>query len=145
MVKEYRTLENIIRSVIAEETKKRQDIYSTPRNGNETREKIKTSTRLDDSRTGEVPTRQGEIKTKVVDEAARSVKPFKPFKANPRTVSAYQNRSTDELHDMHSRWSKDHSNPKNDPITSEKLLAVHEILRSRGHDVTLPNHRNLGV
>jgi hypothetical protein len=142
MVNEYRTLENIIRSVIAEETKKRQDIYSTPRNGNETREKVKTSARPDDSRTGEVPTRQAELKAKVVDEAA---KPFKPFEANPRMLKAYQDRPTDELHDMHKRWSGDHSNPKSDPDTSEKLLAVYHILKSKGHDVTLPNHRNLGA
>jgi hypothetical protein len=79
------------------------------------------------------------------EETLDEAKKFVFDKPMSSTVKAYSNRDTNELKDMHARWSKDHSNPKNDPITSEKLLAVHHVLKSRGESVELPKHKNLGM
>ena len=76
---------------------------------------------------------------------ARTTKVFVPHKPAASSVQAYSARDTGELKDMHARWSRDHANPKSDPITSDKLLAVHHVLKKRGENVTLPQHKNLGM
>lgn len=73
-------------------------------------------------------------------------KQFIYHKPDAAYVALYNKRDTSELKDMHARWSGDHKNPKSDPITSEKLLAVHHVLKNRGESVgELPQHKNLGM
>ena len=64
-----------------------------------------------------------------------------------KMVNAYKNHDTSHLRDMHDRWVGDHTrNPKSNPETSDKLLAVHHVLKSRGETVgELPKHKNLGI
>jgi hypothetical protein len=69
-------------------------------------------------------------------------KPYQPL------VKAYSNHDTDHLKDMHKRWSESHQrNMKGsmDTNTSEKLLAVNHVLKSRGEDMKMPEHKNLGM
>jgi hypothetical protein len=69
-------------------------------------------------------------------------KPYQPL------VKAYSNHDTDHLKDMHKRWSESHQrNIKGsmDRDTSEKLLAVNYVLKSRGEDMKMPEHKNLGM
>ena len=69
-------------------------------------------------------------------------KPYQPL------VKAYSNHDTDHLKDMHKRWSESHQrNMKSsmDTNTSEKLLAVNHVLKSRGEDMKMPEHKNLGM
>jgi hypothetical protein len=69
-------------------------------------------------------------------------KPYQPL------VKAYSNHDTDHLKDMHKRWSEGHQkNMKGsmDTNTSEKLLAVNHVLKSRGEDMKMPEHKNLGM
>lgn len=69
-------------------------------------------------------------------------KPYQPL------VKAYSNHDTDHLKDMHKRWSESHQkNMKGsmDPNTGEKLLAVDYVLKSRGEDMKMPEHKNLGM
>lgn len=80
------------------------------------------------------------------EEVVAEAKKFVFDKPQSNMVKAYDKRDTSELHDMHKRWSADHSKPKNNPETSEKLLAVHHVLKSRGENVgELPKHKNLGL
>ena len=80
------------------------------------------------------------------EETVTEAKKFVFDKPQPAMVKAYDKRDTSELHGMHKRWSSDHSSPKNNPETSEKLLAVHHVLKSRGENVgDLPKHKNLGL
>lgn len=80
------------------------------------------------------------------EEVVNEAKKFVFDKPQSHMVKAYDKRDTSELHDMHKRWSADHSKPKNNPETSEKLLAVHHVLKSRGENVgELPKHKNLGL
>lgn len=61
-------------------------------------------------------------------------------------VAAMEKRDTADLKGMHDRWSSDHKDKKSDPSTSERLLAVHHVLKKRGESVPdLPKHRNLGI
>lgn len=69
-------------------------------------------------------------------------KPYQPL------VKAYSNHDTEHLKDMHKRWSESHQrNMKGsmDTNTSEKLLAVNHVLKSRGEDMKMPEHKNLGM
>jgi hypothetical protein len=69
-------------------------------------------------------------------------KPYQPL------VKVYSNHDTDHLKDMHKRWSESHQrNMKGsmDTNTSEKLLAVNHVLKSRGEDMKMPEHKNLGM
>jgi len=80
------------------------------------------------------------------EETVTEAKKFVYDKPHPALVKAYDKRDTADLHGMHKRWSSDHSSPKNNPETSEKLLAVHHVLKSRGENVgDLPKHKNLGM
>ena len=76
------------------------------------------------------------------DEARKFVYD-KPLRAH---VKLYSDRSTEDLKGMHSRWSGDHSDAKSNPSTSDRLLAVHHVLKQRGESVgELPKHKNLGT
>jgi hypothetical protein len=97
-----------------------------------------------EKRTREAKQREKETRNMAKEELDEAKK-FVFDKPMASTVKAYSNRDTNELKDMHARWSRDHSNPKADPITSEKLLAVHHVLKGRGESVELPKHKNLGM
>jgi hypothetical protein len=57
-----------------------------------------------------------------------------------------EKRDTDDLKQLHARWSGDHKDKKSDPTTSERLLAVHHVLKKRGETpAELPQHKNLGM
>lgn len=78
-----------------------------------------------------------------IEEAKGKFVYNKPLKAH---VAAMEKRDTADLKGMHDRWSGDHKDKKSDPTHSERLLAVHHVLRKRGVDVSdLPQHRNLGM
>jgi hypothetical protein len=97
-------------------------------------------------RTEKAEQRKKETMNMAKEEVMAEGKTFVYDKPNPSTVKAYTGRDTGELKDMHARWSKDHANPKSDPITSEKLLAVHHVLKTRGESMgDLPKHKNLGM
>ena len=77
-----------------------------------------------------------------ISEAKGKWIPDKPLKVH---VAAMEKRDTNDLKGMHDRWSGDHRDKKSDPSTSERLLAVHHVLKKRGVSVSdLPQHRNLG-
>lgn len=77
-----------------------------------------------------------------ISEAKGKWIPDRPMKVH---VAAMDKRDTADLKGMHDRWSGDHRDKKSDPSTSERLLAVHHILKKRGESVPdLPQHRNLG-
>lgn len=82
-----------------------------------------------------------DIIKKVLDEA----KGYSFDKPSSSLVKSYNDRSTEDLTGMHDRWSKDHADKKSNPSTSQKLLAVHSILKNRGENVSLPQHPNLGM
>lgn len=99
-----------------------------------------------EKRNREAEQRQKETMKMAKEETVTEAKKFVFDKPHPTMVKAYDKRDTPELHGMHKRWSADHSNPKNNPETSEKLLAVHHVLKSRGETVSdLPKHKNLGL
>lgn len=78
-----------------------------------------------------------------IEEAKGTWVQDKPLKAH---VAAMEKRDTEDLKGMHSRWSGDHKDKKSDPAHSERLLAVHHVLKKRGVSVPdLPQHRNLGM
>jgi hypothetical protein len=67
-------------------------------------------------------------------------------KPSETMLNAYSRHDTERLKTMHDRWASDHQNAKSSPDTSEKLLAVHHILKNRGEKVAdLPQHPNLGM
>ena len=71
---------------------------------------------------------------------------FKYDKPSANMVKAYSNHSVEDLRNMHNRWSADHADKKAKPTTSEKLLAVHHVLKSKGENVgELPKHPSLGM
>jgi hypothetical protein len=107
-------------------------------------ESERTKEQTIEKRTREAKQREKETRNMAKEELDEAKK-FVFDKPMASTVKAYSNRDTSELKDIHARWSKDHSNPKNDPITSEKLLAVHHVLKGRGESVELPKHKNLGL
>ncbi len=77
-----------------------------------------------------------------IDEAKGKWVPDRPMKVH---VANMEKRDTADLKGMHDRWSGDHKDKKSDPSTSERLLAVHHVLKKRGESVPeLPQHRNLG-
>ena len=77
-----------------------------------------------------------------LDEAKGKWVPDRPMKVH---VAAMEKRETADLKGMHDRWSGDHRDKKSDPSTSERLLAVHHVLKKRGESVSdLPQHKNLG-
>jgi hypothetical protein len=77
-----------------------------------------------------------------ISEAKGKWIPDRPMKVH---VAAMDKRDTADLKGMHDRWSGDHRDKKSDPSTSERLLAVHHVLKKRGESVPdLPQHRNLG-
>jgi hypothetical protein len=77
-----------------------------------------------------------------ISEAKGKWIPDRPMKVH---VAAMDKRDTADLKGMHDRWSGDHIDKKSDPSTSERLLAVHHVLKKRGESVPdLPQHRNLG-
>lgn len=78
-----------------------------------------------------------------LDEAKGKWIPDRPMKVH---VAAMEKRDTADLKGMHDRWSGDHRDKKSDPSTSERLLAVHHVLKKRGESVPdLPQHKNLGM
>lgn len=78
-----------------------------------------------------------------IEEAKGTWVQDKPLKVH---VAAMEKRDTEDLKGMHSRWSGDHKDKKSDPAHSERLLAVHHVLKKRGVSVPdLPQHRNLGM
>lgn len=80
------------------------------------------------------------------EEVVAEAKKFVFDKPHPALVKAYDKRDTGDLKGMHKRYSSDHSSPKNNPETSEKLLAVHHVLKNRGENMgELPKHKNLGL
>jgi len=77
-----------------------------------------------------------------MNEAKGKWIPDRPMKVH---VANMEKRDTADLKGMHDRWSGDHRDKKSDPSTSERLLAVHHVLKKRGESVSdLPQHRNLG-
>jgi hypothetical protein len=75
----------------------------------------------------------------------------KPYKSD---VASHSKLDTEHLKDMHNRWTESHKRdmamPKraqgHDQGISDRLLAVHHILKSRGENVgELPKHPNLGM
>lgn len=99
-----------------------------------------------EKRNKEAEQRQKETAKMAKEETVTEAKKFVYDKPLPAMVKAYDKRDTADLHGMHKRWSSDHSSPKNNPDTSEKLLAVHHVLKSRGENVgELPKHKNLGM
>lgn len=61
-------------------------------------------------------------------------------------VANMEKRDTDDLKQLHARWSGDHKDKKSNPETSERLLAVHHVLKKRGENpAELPQHKNLGM
>ncbi len=99
-----------------------------------------------EKRNREAEQRRKETMNMAKEETVTEAKKFVFDKPHPAMVKAYDKRDTSELHGMHKRWSSDHSSPKNNPDTSEKLLAVHHVLKSRGENVgELPKHKNLGL
>jgi len=99
-----------------------------------------------EKRNREAEQRQKETAKMAKEETVTEAKKFVFDKPQSHMVKAYDKRDTSDLHDMHKRWSADHSKPKNNPETSEKLLAVHHVLKSRGENVgELPKHKNLGL
>ena len=80
------------------------------------------------------------------EETIDEAKGFVYDKPSSSIVSSYRGHSTEHLKDMHSRWSADHADKKSKPSTSDKLLAVHHVLKSRGENVgELPRHPSLGM
>ena len=78
-----------------------------------------------------------------LDEAKGKFVYDRPLKVH---VAAMEKRDTADLRGMHDRWSGDHRDKKSDPATSERLLAVHHVLKKRGESVPdLPQHKNLGM
>ena len=78
-----------------------------------------------------------------IEEAKGKWVQDKPLKAH---VAAMEKRDTADLKGMHDRWSGDHKDKKSDPAHSERLLAVHHVLKKRGENVPdLPQHKNLGM
>jgi hypothetical protein len=78
-----------------------------------------------------------------INEAKGKWIPDRPMKVH---VEAMDKRDTADLKGMHDRWSGDHRDKKSDPSTSERLLAVHHVLKKRGESVPdLPQHKNLGM
>lgn len=89
-------------------------------------------------------------KEEVVTEA-KTFKFNKPYKSD---VASHSKLDTEHLKDMHNRWTESHKRdmamPKraqgHDQGISDRLLAVHHILKSRGESVSeLPKHPNLGM
>ena len=88
-----------------------------------------------------VPT--NEVSEKDLGEAKGKFVYDKPLKAH---VAAMDKKDTADLKGMHDRWSGDHKDLKSNPAHSERLLAVHHVLRKRGESVPdLPKHKNLGM
>jgi hypothetical protein len=82
---------------------------------------------------------------------AKTFKFNKPYKSD---VAQHSKLDTEHLKDMHNRWTESHKRdmamPKraqgHDQGISDRLLAVHHILKSRGENVgELPKHPNLGM
>jgi hypothetical protein len=100
-----------------------------------------------EKRNKEAEKRQKEVSKMANEEAIEEAKgrwvQDKPMKVH---VAAMEKRDTADLKGMHDRWSGDHKDKKSDPSTSERLLAVHHVLKKRGETVSdLPQHRNLGM
>ena len=99
-----------------------------------------------EKRNKEAEKRQKEVSKMANEEEIQEAKgkwiPDRPMKVH---VAAMDKRDTADLKGMHDRWSGDHKDKKSDPSTSERLLAVHHVLKKRGENVPdLPQHRNLG-
>ena len=103
------------------------------------------------SRTADAEKRAKEVMQMSQEETVTEAKMTKKFvfdKPYQPLVKAYSNHDTDHLKDMHKRWTESHvRNMKGqmDPYTSERLLAVHHVLKSRGEDMKMPEHKNLGM
>ena len=103
------------------------------------------------SRTADAEKRTKEVMQMSKEETVTEAKMTKKFvfdKPYQPLVKAYSNHDTDHLKDMHKRWSESHQrNMKGsiDTNTSEKLLAVNHVLKSRGEDMKMPEHKNLGM
>lgn len=100
-----------------------------------------------EKRTREAEQRKKEVAKMASEEHIEEAKgkwvQDKPLKAH---VAAMEKKDTEDLKGMHSRWSGDHRDKKSDPSTSERLLAVHHVLKKRGENVPdLPQHKNLGM
>jgi len=104
-----------------------------------------------EKRNKEAEQRQKETMQMSQEETVAEAKMIKKFvfdKPYQPLVKAYSNHDTDHLKDMHKRWSESHQrNMKGsmDTNTSEKLLAVNHVLKSRGEDMKMPEHKNLGM
>jgi len=102
-------------------------------------------------RTANAEQRKKEVMQMAKEESVAEAKMTKKFvfdKPYQPLVKAYSNHDTDHLKDMHKRWSESHQrNMKGsmDTNTSEKLLAVNHVLKSRGEDMKMPEHKNLGM
>jgi len=102
-------------------------------------------------RTANAEQRKKEVMQMAKEESVAEAKMTKKFvfdKPYQPLVKAYSNHDTDHLKDMHKRWSESHQrNVKGsmDTNTSEKLLAVNHVLKSRGEDMKMPEHKNLGM
>jgi len=102
-------------------------------------------------RTANAEQRKKEVMQMAKEESVTEAKMTKKFvfdKPYQPLVKAYSNHDTDHLKDMHKRWSESHQrNMKGsmDTNTSEKLLAVNHVLKSRGEDMKMPEHKNLGM
>jgi hypothetical protein len=103
------------------------------------------------SRTADAEKRTKEVMQMSQEETVTEAKMTKKFvfdRPYQPLVKAYSNHDTDHLKDMHKRWSESHQkNMKGsmDTNTSEKLLAVNHVLKSRGEDMKMPEHKNLGM
>jgi len=107
-------------------------------------------------RNKEAEQRQKEALKMAKEETVTEAEGFVYDKPIKRHVDAYSSHSTKDLRDMHDRWVKDHAvSPRGKPIggmghfgqdVSDKLLAVHHVLKQRGENMPdLPKHRNLGM
>jgi hypothetical protein len=94
---------------------------------------------------------KGSIPEDFVEEEIELIREVKfehhmPFRKYIDHYSNAKKYSDDDLKSMHKRWIADHTNLRSNPDTSEKLLAVHHVLKQRGHPVgDLPKHPNLGM
>lgn len=100
-----------------------------------------------EKRNKEAQKRQKEVSKMANEEEIVEAKgkwvPDRPMKVH---VANMEKRDTADLKGMHDRWSSDHRDKKSDPSTSERLLAVHHVLKKRGESpAELPQHKNLGM
>lgn len=118
-----------------------QERYVVNRDDEEKRLRKKTA----EKRTKEAEKRSKET-LKLAQKENVSEAKFIHDKPMASLVKAYSGHDVNHLKQLHARWSASHNNPKSNPDTSEKLLAVHQVLKNKGESpADLPKHKNLGM